>query len=209
MQQSKNSRRRLSIALVVVALLGASCDGDDADEAVGTDIGADRPTTTVPETTTTAPPATTTTTAAPTPEEEILAAHAGYWAAVDEAFSLPQVQPDLPALSRYATGEALERVRQSADETLQANEAYRVPEGGLYEHRAQVVSAEGTTATVRDCNIDDTVVVDTDSGDVVDDAVSTRLYISMLMQEGGQWKVALVNRESTWDGVAGCALEQQ
>ncbi|MBA3955987.1 MAG: hypothetical protein H0X58_04915, partial [Acidimicrobiia bacterium] len=96
---------------MVVALLGASCDGDDADEAVGTDIGADRPTTTVPETTTTAPPATTTappatttTMAAPTPEEEILAAYAGYWAAVDEAFSLPQVQPDLPALSRYATG---------------------------------------------------------------------------------------------------------
>jgi hypothetical protein len=147
--------------------------------------------------------------AAPTPEEEILAAHAGYWAAVDEAFSLPQVQPDLSALSRYATGEALKRVRQSADETLQANEAYRVPGGGLYEHRAQVVSAEGTTATVRDCNIDDTVVVDTDTGDVVDDAVSTRLYISMLVQEGGQWKVALVNRESTWDGVAGCALERQ
>jgi hypothetical protein len=117
------------------ALLGASCDGDDADETVGTDIGADRPTTTVPESTTTAPPATTTTTAAPTPEEEILAAHAGYWAVVDEAFSLPQVQPDLPALSRYATGEALERVRQSADETLQANEAYRraaIPRRGAW-----------------------------------------------------------------------------
>jgi hypothetical protein len=90
MQQSQNPTRRLSIALVVVALLGASCDGDDADEAVGTDIGADRPTTTVPETTTTAPPATTTTTAAPTPDEEILAAHAGYWVAVDEAFRFPR-----------------------------------------------------------------------------------------------------------------------
>ena len=137
----------------------------------------------------------------------MLAAYAAYWAAVDEAFLLPQVQPDFPAFDRYATGEALVTVRQNAEETLQANEAYRIPEGSIYEHRAEVVSMDDTTATVRDCNLDDTVAVDTQSGEVVDDAVSTRLYISMLVREAGQWKVAVVTQESSWDGIAGCALE--
>lgn len=188
---------------MILALAGVSCaDGDP-----GTALGAlDQASTTVVETTTTAPPATTTTTAAPT-EEEVLAAYLGYWAAVDEAFALPQVQRDLPALTQHATGEALDTVRANADMAIEANEAFRIPEDGIYEHRVEVVSLEGTTATVRDCNIDDTAVVDTDSGAVVDDAVSTRLHIAMLVQESGRWKVALVTEESGWEGVAGCALE--
>ena len=174
MQLSLNYRRMLGTALLSLALLGASCEDGDSGEAIG--AGTDSSTTTVLATTTSAPPATTTA-AAPTPEEQVLAAYHGYWGAVDDAFSLPQVQPDFPALSEYATGEALAQVRQSAQETRQANEAYRIPDGGLYEHRAEVVSLEATMATVRDCNIDDTVVVDT------------------------------VNRESSWDGIAGCAAE--
>jgi len=53
------------------------------------------------------------------------------------------------------------------------------------------------------------VAVDMTTGAVVDDTVYTRLYISMLVLEDGQWMVAVVNEESMWDGVAGCALEPQ
>ncbi len=207
MSLSQNRWRTFGSSLVIVALLGAACDNGDDGQAAGAGSGADRTTTTAPETTTTLP--VTTTTAAPTPEEEVLAAYLAYWDAVDEAFSLPQVQPDSPALSEYATGEALDRVRQNANDALQASEAYRIPEGGLYEHRAEVVSLEEDSATVRDCNVDDTVAVDTTTGEVVDDTVSTRLYISMVVQEAGQWKVAVVNRESSLEGVAGCALDQR
>ncbi len=192
---------------MVVALLGASCDGDDADEAVGTDIGADRPTTTVPESTTTAPPATTTTTAAPTPEEEILAAYAGYWDAVIEAFNPPEVRPEFPALSQFATGEVLVGIVESAEELKAQGSVTRLPDNGQYVHRAEVVSIESDTATVRDCNIDDVVVESASTGEIINDGVSTRLYISMLVREDEQWKVAVLRRERGWEGVAGCALE--
>lgn len=45
------------------------------------------------------------------------------------------------------------------------------------------------------------------TGEVIDDRISTRLHIGMLVQEGGQWKVAVLNQEGAWEGVAGCALE--
>lgn len=208
MQQSQNPRCWLSSALVVVALLGASCGGDDAGEAVGTDIGTDQTSTTVPETTTTtAPPATTTTTAAPTPEEEVLAAYAAYWNAVDEAFAPPQVRPESPALRQYATGQLLPEILKSAEDAVAENVVARIPEGALYSHRAEVVSIDEDTATVRDCNINDEVIEVAGTGETVDDGVSTRLYIGMLVREGGQWKVAVLDRVEGWEGVAGCALE--
>ena len=92
---------------------------------------------------------------------------------MDEAFSPPQVQLDFPAFTRHATGEVLDTIRQNAEDALEANEAYRIPEGAIYEHRAEVVSLEDTTATVRDCNLDDTVAVDMTTGAVVDDTVYT------------------------------------
>lgn len=207
MQQSRNHRCRLGIALVVVAMLGVSCDGDDSDEAVGTDIGAEQPTTTVAETTTTAPPETTTTTAAPTPEEEVLAAYAAYWNAVDEAFAPPQVRPDSPALRQYATGQLLPEILKSAEDAKADNVVARIPEGALYSHRAEVVSIDEETATVRDCNINDEVIEVAGTGEIIDDGVSTSLYIGMLVREDGQWKVAVLDQVEAWEGVAGCALE--
>ncbi len=137
----------------------------------------------------------------------MLAAYQGYWAAVDEMFAPPQVRPDLPAFREYATGEVLVDIVRSAEETKAEGSVFQIPQGGQYSHRAEVVSVEGDRATVRDCNIDDTVELNATTSEVIDVAVSTRLYISMLVREDGRWKVAVLNREMTWDGVAGCALE--
>lgn len=174
--------------------------------ATGAGAGADSSTASVVETTTTAPPATTTT-VAPTPEEEVLAAYHGYWAAVIEALNPPQVRPDLPALRERATGEVLVGIVKKAEEIRADSEVTRLPENSQYVHRAEVVALDEETATVRDCNIDDVVVESADTGEVVDDAVSTRLYISMLVREDGQWKVAVLNQEGFWEGVTGCASE--
>jgi hypothetical protein len=126
---------------------------------------------------------------------------------VDEAFGPPQVQPELPALRQHATGEVLDGIVQRAEELRADDGILRIPEGARYVHRAVVVSIDGDTATVRDCNIDDRVEENASTGEVVDDGVSTRLYISMLVSEDGQWKVATLNRELTWEGAAGCAVE--
>ncbi len=44
-------------------------------------------------------------------------------------------------------------------------------------------------------------------GEIINDGVSTRLYISTLVREDEQWKVAVLRREMGWEGVAGCVHE--
>ncbi len=205
MSHPQNRWLTLGTSLVIIVLLGAACDSGDDGAAVGAGADADR-TTTAPETTTTTL-AETTTTAAPTPEEEVLAAYAGYWDAVDEAFAPPEANPQLPSLQRYATGEVLPGIVNSLENAKADKLVARIPDGAQYSHRAEVVSIEEATATVRDCNINDTVIEVADTGEVVDDAVSTKLYIAMLVREDGQWKVAVLDRANSWEGVAGCALE--
>lgn len=190
---------RLATTAVAAGLVLGACGGGENAADLTTS-------TTAEQTTTTAPPETTTT-AAPTPEEEVLAAYHAYWAAVDEAFSPPEARPDLPAFRQYATGEVLPGIVQRAQEAKADGSVIQIPEGARYSHRAEVVSIEGDTATVRDCNVDDTVEVNATTGEVIDDRVSTRLYIGMLVREVGQWKVAVLNQEGAWEGVAGCALE--
>lgn len=194
--------RRLTTGLAVLVLAVVACDSGDGDQE---GVGAAPASTTTIAATTTAPA--TTTTAASTPEEEVLAAYLNYWDAVDAAFDPPQAEPELPALRQYATGKALAGITANARTALEQNRASRIPENGRYVHRAEVLAIDGETATVRDCTIDDTVVIDTTTGAVIDDAVSTRLYISMMVREAGQWKLARQTREMGWDGEAGCALE--
>ncbi|HEV2068160.1 MAG TPA: hypothetical protein VGR26_00030 [Acidimicrobiales bacterium] len=203
MHRPRRRRLRLTTTAVAVTLAVGACGpaGDDDGQT-----GADRSTSTTVEATTTAPPETTTT-AAPTPEEQVLAAYQGYWAAVNEAFGPPEVRPELPALRQYATGEVLPGIIRRAEEAKADGVVIQIPEGAQYSHQAEVVSMEGDTATVRDCTVDDTVEVSAVNGEVIDDGVSTRLYVSTLVREEGQWKVATLEREMTWDGVGGCALE--
>ncbi len=203
MSLSQNRWLTLGTSLVVVALLGVACDNGEDGEALGAGSDADGTTTTVPETATTLP--VTTTTAAPTPEEEVLAAYQGYWDAVDDAFGPPEVDPESPGLRRFATGEVLPGIIDSAEEVKAENAYVRTPEDST--HESEVVSLEESTATVRDCTVDDAVLERVGTGEILDDAVSTREYIAMLVLEDGQWKVAVLTEANTWEGVAGCAIE--
>ncbi len=47
---------------------------------------------------------------------------------------------------------------ESAEKLKAQGSVTRLPDNGQYVHRAEVVSIESDTATVRDCNIDDVVV---------------------------------------------------
>lgn len=138
-------------------------------------------------------------------EREVLAAYQGYWDAIDAANDPPD--PFHPDLQRYATGAAYESVFEAAQTNQLAGRALRLPPDSVSEHRAEVVSIEGDTATVRDCVVDDGLVVDIESGEVLDDDVVTRLVTGTLWGVDGRWKVSHTLVEQTWEGVAGCALE--
>jgi hypothetical protein len=139
-------------------------------------------------------------------EQAVLAAYQGYWQALLAANNPPDEFH--PALRQYATGAALESVVNAARANRAARQAVRLPPDSVYAHRAEVVSIQGDTATVRDCAIDDGVVVNLDNGAVVNDEVMTRLATADLVREQGTWKVSYTKVEQTWKGVAGCAEQQ-
>jgi hypothetical protein len=138
-------------------------------------------------------------------QQAVLAAYQGYWDAILAANDPPD--PSHPALRRYATGAAYESVIKATHTNRLARRAVRLPPNSISTHRAQVVSIQGDTATVRDCAIDDGLVVDMDTGGVVNDVVATQLRTATLLRESGVWKVANTVLEQRWEGVAGCAHE--
>lgn len=103
-------------------------------------------------------------------EAAVLDAYQGYWDAIRQANDPPDETH--PALRRHATGEAYESVFNAAQTNRLAGRALRLPENSVSEHQAEVVSVDGDTATVRDCNINDGLVVDVVTGEVVNDRSS-------------------------------------
>lgn len=196
-----SSRRRALTGVLVAATMGAGavgmagCGGDSADSAA--------PSTTETEVTTTE--STTTSTTTVTEEEAILAANQGYWDTWILANNPPN--PDHPDLARYATGAALESNRSSITENQALGRAFRARTGGQARHSTQIEARASEFASVVDCSIDDGVVVDVLDGSVLDDSVATWLYRTTLQRSpAGDWRVAFVNVESRWEGVAGCAV---
>lgn len=96
-------------------------------------------------------------------------------------------------------------------DAVQANRlggrAIRLPKGSVSRRDIDIVSVEADRVTVRDCSVDDALVVDVGSGEVLDDDVVTRLAVGELVVEDGSWRVSFTRVEQTWEGVAGCAVE--
>lgn len=195
--------RSAAVVAVLLALALTGCQTEGGDTALptaelGPTVPASPPT---PEA-----PAPSPTAAAPDPAaEEVLAAYRGYWDAFLEANDPPD-ETSL-ALQTYATGEAYEAVFDATQTNRLGGRAVRLPEGSVSRREVEVVSLEGDGASVRDCAVDDAVVVDLDSGEVLDDDVVTRLATGELVREAGGWKVSFTRVEQTWEGVAGCAVE--
>jgi hypothetical protein len=51
------------------------------------------------------------------------------------------------------------------------------------------------------------VLVDTHTGEVINDEVVTNLWRTSLVRDEGRWKVASNDLVDEWTGVAGCAVE--
>jgi hypothetical protein len=210
-------RRVATGAVCVAALISlASCSSDDgnatATASTSTSAAGDRTSSTASTTETTADTTTTTTegasaTTAPgtTAEQEVIDRYVGYWNARFNANSgVPN--PDDPALRDFATGRQLEAVITETQSNLDQGLAIdRAAEPHNFQ-RVTVVEIDGDRAVVQECVVDDGLIVRRDSGEVVDDSVSTHNVQGQMLRVDGVWKVSEARLLQKFEGVAGCAL---
>lgn len=219
------------IALALLLIL-SSCSSDDNTVPLPTSATEDSPALVPAETTTTAVSQTTaeptaepaepatsesvaqsTTVTEPPADEPIASVDEavaerirGYFDAREAANSAPTPNPDDPGLAEFATGAELANVVEETTAKRDAGRAIRPGEGALAEVRVGSVVVDDSTGTAAVCSIDDGVVFDVESGDVIDDSVVTHSYTAQLAMVDGVWKVSQIVRLQMWEGVAGCAL---
>jgi len=185
------------VVLAVVVTAAAACTGTGDDEPAATM----EPTLLDPAVTHTTPapaPATT-----PTDDEAaIIAAVHGYWDAIIDSSNPPDRRH--PELARFATGEALTVALRTIERRESLRQGVRLPEGSAYRHAPVLERLETARAVIRDCSIDDSVVYDLNSGQVLNDAVATNIWRTSLVYVDGGWKVASNELISSTDGFAPC-----
>lgn len=130
----------------------------------------------------------------------------GFWRVRHEANSgIPD--PAHPGLAEYATGAQLAKTVEETQTNLDNGVAYQPAEDPAGIQRVEVVSIDGDLAVVQECYVDDGVVIQRDTGEVLNDEVSTHNVRGELVREdGGPWRVSEVRAIQVWEGVAGCAL---
>ncbi len=213
-----------AVALALLLAVSSCSSGDDTVPS-GESTAVDSQTTELVETATTTSvtpttvvaesqatdPATTVTAPAPSEptasvEESVAERIRGYFDAREAANAAPSPNPDDPRLAEFATGTELASVIEETTAKRDAGRAIRPGEGGLAEVRVGSVVFEEATGTAAVCSIDDGVVFEVASGDVIDNSVLTHSYTAELAFADGEWKVSQIVRLQQWEGVAGCAL---
>ena len=187
---------KMAAAAVAVALLAAGCGGSEEPAAVGK----------VPAPSTTASTALTSTTLSRAETEQaVLDGYLANWEAWAAATNPPD--PNFPGLAATRTGPALQAAVDQITAWRASGRVSHEPENSISENRVEVVSVNGEEALVRDCSIDDALVVIGATGEVVNDQVETALFEGSMVLEGDRWKLQSLKVVESWDGVAGCAEE--
>ena len=186
--------RSMATAAVAVALLAAGCGGSDEPPAAATVTS-----------TTVAKETTSTTADGEQAEEAVLSAYLAATEAYDDASDPPD--PEHPALVATQTGPALEQAVRQLSAYKATGRAGRDRPESISERRPEVVSVGDAEAVIRDCTIDDGIVVNTQTGEVVNDLVQTFLFEGHMVIEDGRWKLSSLLIEDEWEGVAGCAVQ--
>lgn len=189
--------RRMATAAVAVALLAAACGGGSEEPAA---VGQVPP----PDTTASTAPTSTTLSRAEI-EQAVLDAYLAATEAYDAASDPPD--PEHPALHATQTGPALDQAVRQLSAYKATGRAGRDRPDSISERRPEVVSVGDGEAVVRDCTIDDGIVVNTQTGEVVNDLVQTFLFEGHMVIEDGRWKLSSLLIEDEWEGVAGCAVQ--
>ena len=206
-------RRAVISALCVALVLAlAGCSDDDSDTASSSTTAADRTSTTASTSSTSRDTTTTTTEATPvttapgtTAEQEVIDRYVGYWNARFNA-NAGVPNPDDPALRDFATGRQLDAVVAETQSNLDSGVAFERAAEPHNIQRVTVVEIDGDRAVVQECVVDDGLVVSRDTGEVVDDSVSTHNVQAEMLRVDGVWKVSEARLLQQFEGVAGCAL---
>ena len=211
---------RTGTALVVGLILAGCGGGSDTpkvDAAVGVPSSsvpssrANVPVTTAAATakvttTTVASNAMATVTAPTPPAQQVVATRVrAFFAARDAANAAPVANPDAPQLADAASGTALQDLRDETTRRRDAGQAIRNGQQNLAAIRVGFVTVNGATATAAACSIDDGVIFEVTTGQVVNDAVMTHNYRIDLELTGDVWRVSQIVRIQQWNGRAGCA----
>jgi hypothetical protein len=175
--------------IAIVALLLTACSGSDSRAT---------PTSTDPEVTS-APP----TTSPSTPEGEVLAAYQEFWQVWLRANNPPN--PNYPDLAKVATGLELGTVRTAIQKSVDEGTFTTLPTGSHYRHQAEVKQINGNEASVQDCAIDDSQIIQTVSGAIVNGDVVTQLLVSSVVRSNAVWQVTNVQEQAKWRGAVPCA----
>ncbi len=206
----RRSRSRLVTLALGLSLLAVACTDDDPNTASST-TGSDRSSTTTSATasSTTTTDATISSTTSTTStgqvvEEEIVARYIGYWNARFAANS-GTPNPDDPALRDFATGAQLDAVIAETRANLDQGLAFRRATSPANVQRVEVVQVDGDQAVVQECVVSDGVIIRRDTGEVINDDVSTHNVRGELTRVDGVWRVSAAQLVQRWDGVAGCA----
>jgi hypothetical protein len=187
-----------TVPLVALGLLLAACGG-----GVEADAGGAAP---APDTTSTE------TTAAPTTNDskpadihgdaaEARAVYDRYWSAWRIANNPPE--PMNEQLRETAADPLLTETTSAITTRANAGVSMVPSPDDQYSHEVRSVTVEGDEASIVDCSIDDAVLV-SESGQVLNDAVETRLIEARLIRIEGQWRVSDLKTLWRSDGVKPC-----
>ena len=187
----------LATALTVL-LVTPSCGSSDSH--------SDPPSTTSTPDTTIAPPDTT----HADPKAEVRALLERYWPIWLAANNPPN--PDDPHLKDVLSGDALATTTSKIRERAKAGQSIRLAENGRFKHQLIVATtpADPNKFTAIECVIDDTQLVDTATGNLINGATATyELLRDFVRDASGNWTINKSRQQSRTDGVAGCGLQLQ
>lgn len=191
--------RRSSILLVVAPLLVAlaACSGDDDPRAAADE----RETTTTGETTTTL-------SAREQEEQAVIAAHEA--ASQARADSAANPDPANPVIPQTHSGLMLDRWRETLTGLQNNGFAIRYPPNSQYRTEVESVTFDEANgqevAYLQVCSVDDGERYGQTSGVVLSSGLRTVQLTEAMVKEDGVWKVAELQENHRWDGVAGCAV---
>jgi hypothetical protein len=184
--------RRLAASSALVSALAL---GVTACSNGGNSASSGKPTTSTP----TSPPATTATTLDPkaAAQAAVLRDYRAFWDAYHEAAGVTglPVNPDAPALPAHMTGEQLTHMKVYL--VGLRGKGYRNRQDSPSENHPRVVALTASTATVDDCEIDGTHVVDAKTGELHDSPGPGRLgWEADMVLQRGTWKVSFLHTRS-------------
>lgn len=190
------------MVLVAVASVGAACGSDVAEPPATSSTatrGSEPPSTAAPSSTT------TTTVVAPTGDEaEVRAVIDRYW----DAWFIAAGNPPDPAnaeLNAVLTGDARMRIIGGIERRLGEGTYVRLPEGSVFERSVTSVTFdERGIATVEECVVDDSELIDLASDSVLDAGVATVRLSTTANAVDGEWRITTITTVDKEDGVATC-----